>query len=180
MRPGQLERRTHDYKRHATTSLFAAVDLKSGRVIGPLHRRDGSQQSPTNAYVAESFAASKNWRRLSANIWTSTMKVPGRSSGRKQRTPFWPAWRVMLSAHTQLSPADLFHESMRQETRLAGKPEFRIPLIRYTECVSPLDSLPRWPFPHSVSGRRRQPYLALPIRRDARSSKRHSPASRRS
>src|SRR5215831_18295793 len=34
MRPGQLERRTHDYKRHGTTSLFAALDLKSGRVIG--------------------------------------------------------------------------------------------------------------------------------------------------
>jgi transcriptional regulator with XRE-family HTH domain len=29
MRPGQLERRTHDYKRHGTTSLFAALDLKT-------------------------------------------------------------------------------------------------------------------------------------------------------
>jgi len=26
MRPGQAERRTHDYKRHGTTSLFAALD----------------------------------------------------------------------------------------------------------------------------------------------------------
>jgi hypothetical protein len=39
MRLGQLERRTHDYKRHGTTSLFAALDLKTGRVIGQLHRR---------------------------------------------------------------------------------------------------------------------------------------------
>src|SRR5215831_3611344 len=44
MRPGQLERRTHDYKRHGTTSLFAALDLKSGRVIGQLHRRHRSQE----------------------------------------------------------------------------------------------------------------------------------------
>ena len=39
MRPGQAERRAHDYKRHGTTSLFAALDTKSGKVIGQLHRR---------------------------------------------------------------------------------------------------------------------------------------------
>jgi transposase len=41
MRPGQVERRTHDYTRHGTTSLFAALDIASGRVIGkcyPRHR----------------------------------------------------------------------------------------------------------------------------------------------
>ena len=42
MRPGQAERRTHDYKRHGTTSLFAALDLKTSRVIGQLHRRHRS------------------------------------------------------------------------------------------------------------------------------------------
>src|SRR5438309_2746090 len=31
MRPGQVERRTHDYKRHGTTSLFAALDLKTSK-----------------------------------------------------------------------------------------------------------------------------------------------------
>lgn len=39
MRPGQAERRTHDYKRHGTTSLFAALDVKTSRVFGQLHRR---------------------------------------------------------------------------------------------------------------------------------------------
>ena len=34
MRPGQLERRTHDYKRNGTTSLFAALDVKAGTVVG--------------------------------------------------------------------------------------------------------------------------------------------------
>ncbi len=37
MRPGQIERRTHDYKRHGVTSLFAALDVATGRVIGPCH-----------------------------------------------------------------------------------------------------------------------------------------------
>jgi len=49
MRPGQIERRTHDYKRHGTTTLFAGliaavtgeIDVKAGTVIGqcmPRHR----------------------------------------------------------------------------------------------------------------------------------------------
>lgn len=42
MRPGQPERRTNDYVRHGTTSLFAALDTKSGVVIGELHRRHRS------------------------------------------------------------------------------------------------------------------------------------------
>lgn len=49
LRPGQVERRTHDYERHGTTTLFAALvaatnaetDMKAGTVIGrcmPRHR----------------------------------------------------------------------------------------------------------------------------------------------
>ena len=42
MRAGQIERRTHDYVRHGTTSLFAALDVKSGRIIAEHHRRHRS------------------------------------------------------------------------------------------------------------------------------------------
>ena len=41
-RPGQLERRTHDYIRHGTTDLFAALDVASGQVIAETHRRHRS------------------------------------------------------------------------------------------------------------------------------------------
>ena len=34
LRPGQITRRSHDYQRHGTTSLFAALDIATGRVIG--------------------------------------------------------------------------------------------------------------------------------------------------
>lgn len=37
--PGIPERRTHDYMRHGTTTLFAALDIATGEVIGELHRR---------------------------------------------------------------------------------------------------------------------------------------------
>ena len=33
------ERRSHDYVRHGTTSLFAALDVATGKVIGECHRR---------------------------------------------------------------------------------------------------------------------------------------------
>jgi transposase len=39
MRPGQVERRSHDYTRHGTTSLFAALDIATGRVIGKCFAR---------------------------------------------------------------------------------------------------------------------------------------------
>jgi len=39
MMPGMPERRTHDYVRHGTTSLFAAFNTADGTVISSLHRR---------------------------------------------------------------------------------------------------------------------------------------------
>lgn len=47
MRPGQVERRTHSYTRHGTTSLFAALDAKSGKVLSQLHRRHRSVEFRT-------------------------------------------------------------------------------------------------------------------------------------
>ena len=39
MLPGTPERATHDYKRHGTSSLYAALDITTGKVIGSLHTR---------------------------------------------------------------------------------------------------------------------------------------------
>ena len=44
MKPGQIERRTHDYTRHGTRSLYAAFDLASGEVMGRVTRRHRSQE----------------------------------------------------------------------------------------------------------------------------------------
>jgi hypothetical protein len=41
MLPGTPPRRAWDYFRHGTTSLFAASDVRSGKVIGQMHRRKG-------------------------------------------------------------------------------------------------------------------------------------------
>lgn len=42
LRPGQVERRTHDYTRHGTTSLFAALNTKTGEIIGQCQQRHRS------------------------------------------------------------------------------------------------------------------------------------------
>ncbi len=47
MRPGQIERRTHDYVRHGTTSLFAALEVKTGEVLGQCQRRHRSVEFRT-------------------------------------------------------------------------------------------------------------------------------------
>ena len=67
MRPGQAERRSHDYKRHGTTSLFAALDVKTGTVIGKCYaapsggrvpqvpRRDRSQRARATSTSTSSW-----------------------------------------------------------------------------------------------------------------------------
>jgi transposase len=44
MAPGVPERRSHDYVRHGTTSLFAALDVATGKVIGEVHRRHRAEE----------------------------------------------------------------------------------------------------------------------------------------
>ena len=44
MKPGQVERRTHDYVRHGTSTLFAALNVKTGKVIGMLADRHRHQE----------------------------------------------------------------------------------------------------------------------------------------
>src|SRR5438128_11343461 len=44
MRPGQVERRTHDYTRHGTTTLFAALNAKSGKLITEFRRRQRARE----------------------------------------------------------------------------------------------------------------------------------------
>ncbi|HKB05155.1 MAG TPA: IS630 family transposase [Gemmataceae bacterium] len=42
--PGRPEKASHDYVRHGTTSLFAALDVATGKVIGTCHRRHRHQE----------------------------------------------------------------------------------------------------------------------------------------
>lgn len=44
LKPGQIERRTHDYKRHGTASLYAAFDIATGKVMGRVTQRHRAKE----------------------------------------------------------------------------------------------------------------------------------------
>ena len=69
MRPGQVERRTPDYRRHGTTSLFAAPDVKTGQVVAELYRRHRSLEFRKFLDLIE---ASVPAHGTCASSWTTT------------------------------------------------------------------------------------------------------------
>lgn len=44
LRKGQIERRTHDYKRNGTASLYAAFDIATGKVLGRITKRHRAKE----------------------------------------------------------------------------------------------------------------------------------------
>jgi transposase len=69
MRLGRPELRTHDYRRHGTTSLFAALDVATGKVIGELHRRHRSNESGAS-WIGSTRRCRPGSRSTSS--WTTT------------------------------------------------------------------------------------------------------------
>src|SRR4051795_12846322 len=74
MGPGQAERHTHDYVRHGTTSLFAALNVATGEVIGKCHRRHRHQEfirflDEVHAKVPKGPAS------RSTGCWTTTRRT---------------------------------------------------------------------------------------------------------
>ena len=83
LRPGQLERRTHDYVRHGTTSLFAALDVKTSQVIGQLHRRHRSIESGGSS-MRLTPPSPPGWPCISSWTITAPIRRRGFSAG-------WPS-----------------------------------------------------------------------------------------
>ena len=77
MRPGQLERVTHDSRRHGATDLFAALDVKTGTVIGPARAAIAPQSS------APSWTRSKSScppTSMCISCWTTRPRTKPSSS----------------------------------------------------------------------------------------------------
>jgi transposase len=95
MRPGQAERRTHDYKRHGTTSLFAALDVKAGTIVGKCMARH--RASEFRKFLDEIE------RNVPANL-DVPMPTPNRSAGPRPPTISWPASNAFAFAHSPQTP----------------------------------------------------------------------------
>ena len=83
MMPGVPERRTHSYIRHGTTSLFAALDIASGFVIGKCYKRhraaefldflkqiDAQVPPDLDVHIVMDMCGRPRWRKK--NLWKST------------------------------------------------------------------------------------------------------------
>ncbi len=92
LRPGSPERRTHDYVRHGTTTLFAALEVATGQGHRPVLRRGTA--------TASSSPSSSWWPRPTRGgsctwCWTTTAPTPMPRS-----RPGWPS----IHASTCTSP----------------------------------------------------------------------------
>ena len=69
LRPGQIARRTHDYKRHGTTNLYAAFNVATGEALGRVTRRHRARE----------------FRQFLAQIQRATPPRPGAAPDRRQQ-----------------------------------------------------------------------------------------------
>ena len=98
LRPGQVERRTNDYERHGTTSLFAALDVATGRVIGKCYAQHRAKEFVSFLKVIDSHVGPDLDVHLIVDNY-STHKAPTvqRWLGRHPRfvihfTPTYSSW----------------------------------------------------------------------------------------
>jgi transposase len=96
MLPGTPRRATHDYKRSGTSSLYAALDLTTGKVIGALHARHRAIEfrgSCTPSTARSRHTSTCTWcsitpprirRRRSRTGWLRTLALR-RTSRRRRR-----------------------------------------------------------------------------------------------
>ncbi len=68
---GYVEGATHDYVRHGTTTLFAALDIASGTVF-----TECSHANVTRSFLPSSSASTKPYPSISMSIGSSTLRHP--------------------------------------------------------------------------------------------------------
>ena len=79
MLPGVPERATHDYKRHGTSSLYAALDLSTGKVLGALHAATERSSSSSSSHDRPRSPAELDVHIVLDN--SSTHKTPAIKNG---------------------------------------------------------------------------------------------------
>ncbi len=122
MKKGRAGTMTHDYARHGATTLFAAVNVLDGAVIGPGMQRhaarnsSASSMSSRNRFRREGRSASSSTTTRPANIPTiadgSNVIRDGRSPSRRSRPPgSTPSRASSLPSQSEGSSAAFFAPS---------------------------------------------------------------------
>ena len=97
--PGQAERHTHDYVRNGTTSLFAALNVATGEVLGQCYRQHRQQE-----FVLLPQAHRRSLSRASGrcpSLGPGQLRHPQDSQG-KTLAPTAPAFRGAFHAYQRL------------------------------------------------------------------------------
>jgi len=81
LKPGRCGTRTHDYVRHGTTTLFAALNLLDGKVIGQCLRRHRHQEFLKFLRTVDAEFPPTLWNCTSSSITTAPTSIPKCSSG---------------------------------------------------------------------------------------------------
>ena len=79
---------THDYKRHGTTTLFAALNVLTGIVISQCMPRHRHQEWLTFLKTIDRAGAPRTWRSTSS--WTTTPPTNTKTSA--------PGWTSILGS----------------------------------------------------------------------------------
>ena len=119
MRPGIPERQTHDYERHGTTTLFAALNVASGKVIGKCKRSHKSEDYVEFLKVLDRNAPKKKVLHIIADNY-STHKAPAvkeylqRKSDRfvEHFIPTYSSWLNMI----EMWFAEITNKRIRRES----------------------------------------------------------------
>jgi transposase len=112
MMPGAPERRTHKYVRHGTTSLFAALDIASGFVIGKCYKRHRAAEFLN--FLKQSMLASPKGSR-SISSWTTTPPT------RRPKIKAWLARRPHYHVHYTPTSASWINQVERWFAELTRK-----------------------------------------------------------
>jgi hypothetical protein len=112
MGPGQTERRTHDYKRYGTTSLFAALDAKTGTMLAETPRRPRSIE-----FVSTLIASTRRRPPISTYtpFWTTTARA------RRRRFQRWLAKCPRYHVHVTPTYGSWLNQAERPLSELATR-----------------------------------------------------------
>ena len=123
LRPGQPQRRTHQYLRHGTTTLFAALDTATGHVIGQCYRRHRSLEFRRFLKrVDEAVPADLDVHLVLDNYATHKTPAVQRWLSKRPRfhvhyTPTYSSWLNLVERYFSLLSARKIKRASHRSTR---------------------------------------------------------------
>ena len=145
MRPGQAERRSHDYKRHGTLSLFAALDTATGQVIGRCFARHRAREFRAFLNTVEArVPADLDVHIIMDNLATHKTKAIRDWFARHPRwqahyTPTSASWINQVERFFALLTEKQLHRGVHRSTK-----ELEAAILRYMDTVNADPKPFRW------------------------------------